>query len=76
MQVYLAFTTFDWDQRNAMPYECTSDMSLLQFKSYHYFLYRYNLKLWNIEYSDVRNYCNECETLGHHLAEGTSVCDF
>ena len=73
------FATFDWDQINVIPYECTSETYLqsLQFKIIHrYFPCKYNLKLWNIEDSSRCNSCNQVDTLCHYFAECSLVCDF
>ena len=79
MGIGVFFATFDWDQINVIPYECTSETYLqsLQFRIIHrYFPCKYNLKLWNVEYSRRCNSCNQVDTLCHYFAECSLVCDF
>ena len=73
------FATFDWEQINPIPYECTSETypQSLQYKIVHrFFPCKYNLHLWNMEDNNKCNYCNQVDTLGHFFAECVSVNSF
>ena len=77
----MLFATFDWDQINVIPYECTSETysQSLQFKIIHRYFpctCKYNLKLLNIEDRSMCINCNQVDTLCHYFAEGSLICDF
>ena len=73
------FATFDWDQINVIPYECTSELtykassSKLSIVIFHV---NTTLSYGNIEDSSRCNSCNQVDTLCHYFAECCLVCDF
>ena len=73
------YASFDWDEINVIPYNCTSETYLqsLQYKIIHrYFPCKHNLHIWNIEECDTCNYCKQVDTLSHYFAECVTVCTF